>query len=84
MDTCSLLSIGETQYEDLAKSPWPWNYPYCITQSPFPSVNNKDLHSLALPSGPTKINNHASPAVQKNQQKSKRIPEKVPRNVCNI
>ena len=55
-----------------------------ITEFPFSSVNNKDLHSLALSSGSTNINNHASPTLKKNQQKNKRIPEKVSRNESNI
>ena len=36
-----------------------------ITEFPFCSVNNKDLHSLALSSGSTNINNHASPTLKK-------------------
>ena len=71
------IDIGETQYENLKKSPLPWYCPYCVTKFPFSSVNNKDLHSLALSSGPTiNNNNHASPAME-NNKKNKRISKKV-------
>ena len=66
------IDIGETQYENLKKSPLPWYCPYCVTKFPFSSVNNKDLHSLALSSGPTiNNNNHASRAVKKINKKQK-------------
>ena len=48
-----------------------WYCQYCIIGFPFSSVNNKVLHSLALSSGPTNINNHASPTVKKNKKKKK-------------
>ena len=70
------IDIGETQYENLKKSPLPWYCLYCITEFPFSSVNNKDLHSLALSSGPTINNNHASPAVKKSTKKTKEFPKK--------
>ena len=70
--------------ENLKKSPLPWYCPYCITEFPFSSVNNKDLYSLAFSSGPTNINNHASPTVKKINKKTKKIPEKVARNESNI
>ena len=78
------IGIQETQYESLKRRHLPWYCPYCITEFPFSSVNNKDLHSLALSSGPTNINNHASPTVKKINKKKKRIPENVSRNESNI
>ena len=71
------IDIVESQYENLKKSPLPWYCPYCVTKFPFSSVNNKDLPSLALSSGPTINNNHTSTAVKKNRQKNKRISKKV-------
>ena len=69
------IGIEETQYENLKRSPLPWYCPYCITEFPFSSVNNKDLHSLALSSGPTN-NNHASPMVKKSTKKTKEFLKK--------
>ena len=63
------IEIGETQHENLQISPFPWYCPYCITDFPFSSINNKDLHSLA--SGPTIINNHASPTLKQINKKTK-------------
>ena len=58
-------------------SPLPWYYPYFITEFPFSSVNIKDLHSLALStSGPTNVNNHASPMVKKINKKTKEFLKK--------
>ena len=75
------ISIGETQYENLKKSPLPWYCGYSITVFPFSTVNSKDLRSLALFSSPTNINNHTSPTVKK---VNKRILEKVSQNKSNI
>ena len=66
------IGIQETQYESLQRRHLPWYCPYCITEFPFSSVNNKDLHSLALSSGPTNINNRASPTVKKINKKKKK------------
>ena len=66
------IDFGETQYQNLKKSPLPCYCPYCITEFPFSSVNNKDFHSLALSSGPTSNNNnHASRAAKKINKKQK-------------
>ena len=65
------IGIGETQYENLKKCPLPWYCPYCITEFPFSSVNNKDLHNLGLSSSPTNINNHTLPRVKKSIKKQK-------------
>ena len=75
------ISIGETQYENLKKSPLPWHCRYSITVFPFSAVNSKDLRSLALFSSPTNINNHTSPTVKK---VNKRNLEKVSQNKSNI
>ena len=75
------ISIGETQYENLKKSPLSWYCRYSITAFPFSAVNSKELRSLALSSSPTNINNHTSPTVKK---VNKRIPEKVSQNKSNI
>ena len=68
--------IGEVQYENLKKSPLPWYCPCCITEFPFSSVSNKDLHSFALSSGPTNVNNHSSSTVKKIDKKTKEFLKK--------
>ena len=70
------IGIEETQYENLKRSPLPWYCPCCITEFTLSSVNNKDLHSLSLSSGPTSINNHASPTVKKIIKKTKEFLKK--------
>ena len=70
------LGIGETQFQNLKKSPLPWCCPYCIREFPFSSVNNRDLYNIVCSSGPTNVNNYASPKVKKNQQKTKELLKK--------
>ena len=65
--------IGESQYKNLKKIPLSWYCPNCITEFPFSSVNNKDIHSFAFSSDPTNINNHASTMIKKINKKAKKI-----------
>ena len=60
-------SIGETQYENLKKSPLLWYCPYYIMELPFFTVKNKDLHILLN----DPHNNHPKPILKKGTRRQK-------------
>ena len=42
------VKINKQEYENLKKYPLPWHRPACMSESPFPQMNNKEFKTYFI------------------------------------